>query len=124
MDKFLKQGTGMWIVCKGMLLAWMVTGIVLFVLSFLLSGTGLSSGAVGGILIAVYILSPFVGGFYLGKKAEQKKYWWGLVFGVLYFVIFCLVSLLISPPGAASFALIVKVFLLQVLGGMAGGMLA
>ena len=48
--------------------------LVLLILSALLVNTGLPSGAAGGFLIAAYILSPFAGGFYIGKKAEQKKF--------------------------------------------------
>lgn len=124
MDKFLKQGSGFFTVCRGMVVSWLVTAALLLILSVLLLGTGLSTKAAGGIMIAVYILSPFAGGFYLGKKAEQKKYLWGLLFGVLYFVIFCLVSLAINPPGIFSFPLLLKLFLMQAIGGMVGGMLS
>lgn len=124
MDKFPKPTGSLLAIVKGLVFSYLITAVFLLILSVLLLNTGISTGIAGGIIIAVYILSPFAGGFYLGKKAEQKKFLWGLLFGVLYFVIFCLVSLAVNPPGLFSFPMILKVFLLQALGGMAGGMLS
>ncbi len=124
MDKFTKRGGAAFVLLKGMVLSWLVTMIILLLLSVLLANTGLPSGAAGGFLIAAYLLSPFAGGFYIGKKAEQKQYLWGLVFGVLYFVVFCLVSLALNREGEVSFMRILRLFLLQAAGGMAGGMLS
>lgn len=124
MDKLIKRSGAAFVLLKGMAISWLMTMLVLLILSALLVNTGLPSGAAGGFLIAAYLLSPFAGGFYIGKKAEQKKFLWGLVFGILYFVVFCLISMAVNPSGAFSMTRIIKLFLLQSAGGMAGGMLS
>ena len=54
-------------------------------------------------LIAVYIISGFLGGFLIGKRRKSRKFLWGCLMGVLYFGILFAVSLLLYKGYHASF---------------------
>ena len=72
---------------KGVLLSWIVTGILLALLSLALWKLDLDEGKVTIGIQAVYMLSAFAGGMMTGKKAQSRKFLWGLLVGILYFLI-------------------------------------
>lgn len=105
-----------------LLISYVLTGILLLLLAFLLYRFQLSGKAVAAGVIVIYIVSTFVGGFLAGKKAKNKKYLWGLLMGTCYFVILAALSFLTnSASGGVGF---LTSFLLCAGGGMLGGMLS
>ena len=52
---------------------YIVTGVLLLLLAFLMYRVDLSEPVVNGALIAIYIIAGFFGGFLIGKKAGAKK---------------------------------------------------
>ena len=72
---------------KALLCAYIVTGIMLLVLTLLLYKLGLSEGNVNAGIILTYVISTFSGGFVAGKLMKVKKFLWGLLAGILYFVL-------------------------------------
>jgi putative membrane protein (TIGR04086 family) len=77
----------------------------------------------GGINFA-YIISAFVGGFFVGKKIEQRKFLWGLVMGVFYFIIWMLISLAMNTATPLPLGSLFTVFVICGLSGMLGGMIS
>ena len=105
-----------------LLLSYVLTGILLLLLAFLLYRFQLSGKTVAAGVIVIYIVSTFFGGFLAGKKAKSRKYLWGLLMGVGYFVILAALSFLTnSASGGVGF---VTSFLLCAGGGMLGGMVS
>ncbi len=111
-------------VMKALLVSYLLTGIMLFVLAGLLYRFQLDEGKIQIGIIATYILSCFAGGFLAGKMMRSRKFLWGVLLGLLYFLILTLVSVAVNrslQDGSGSF---VTSFLLCMGGGMLGGMLS
>ena len=69
---------GMWVL-KSLLASYIVTGILLLILTFLVYKLELDEQMVVIGIVAIYVIATFVGGFILGKLTEVKKYIWGLL---------------------------------------------
>lgn len=96
MVKFWKRNEKLANVLKGLLIAYIVSGVFVVVLAFLLYKFSLPKQAIGVGIILIYIVSTFLGGFSLGKNMKVKKYLWGLLLGMGYFVILTVVSLIVN----------------------------
>ena len=109
---------------RALLCAYVVTGILLLILTLLLYKAGLSEENIDAGIILTYAISTFSGGFVIGKLTGTKKFLWGLAVGIVYFVLLLLISfgvyhsLQSDPAGLAS------AFLLCAGGGMLGGMIS
>lgn len=124
MDKAIRQNTKMFAVLKGLLFSYIITAFLLLLLSLLMLKMDLSSMVISGGIILAYILSNFIGGFFVGRKAEQKKFLWGLVLGVFYFIILMIVSLAMNHSGTLPLGNLLTAFLVCGLSGMVGGMVS
>ena len=108
---------------KAFVISALITAVLLLLCAFLLLKTGLSEQILGVILAGVDALAVFAGGVYLGKKAGHQKFLWGLIFGVLYFLVYLLLSFLIGGP-KLQVASVLKSLLVMAAGGMIGGMIS
>lgn len=108
---------------KALLCAYIMTGILLLILTLLLYKAGLSEENINAGIILTYVISTFSGGFVIGKLIGVKKFLWGLLLGVLYFVLLMLISLGIYHSLQSDVVNLVTTFLLCAGGGMLGGML-
>lgn len=113
----------LWMV-KALLCAYVVTGIMLLILTVLLYKLGLSEENVNAGIILIYVISTFSGGFVIGKFAKVRKFLWGLLAGVLYFILLLLISLGIYHSLQGEAVHLVTTFLLCAGGGMLGGMVS
>lgn len=111
-------------VMKALLAAYIVTGLLLMLIAGLLYRFRLDEGKVQIGIILTYILSCFVGGFLAGKMMKSRKFLWGVLLGLLYFVIMTVVSLAVNRDLQGTSSGFVTSFLLCMGGGMLGGMLA
>lgn len=109
---------------KALLFSYIMTAVILLLLSFILYKTQIPSGAVSVGVILAYVLSTFVGGFFIGKKVESKKFVWGIVTGVLYFLIILLIAVILNKEVFSSVGSVLMVFAMCSLGGMTGGMIS
>ena len=74
--------------------AYLMTGMFLLLLAFLVYQFGMGEKAVGIAIIVIYATVNFMAGFVMGKKKKVKKYLAGFAMGVLYFAFLVAVSLL------------------------------
>ena len=111
-------------ILKALLCAYIVTGIMLLILTILLYKAGLSEENVNAGIILTYVISTFAGGFVMGKLTGTKKFLWGLLLGVLYFVLLLLISLGVYHTLQAEITNLLTAFLLCAGGGMLGGMVS
>lgn len=112
-----------WIL-KSLLCVYVITGISLLVLTWLLYKMNLDESKVTAGIIVIYVLSTFIGGFVIGKKSRERKFLWGLLIGVLYFVLLFIVSLGLYRSVQGNGANILTTFLMCAGGGMLGGMVS
>lgn len=124
MDKAFRQNTKIIYLLEGLLFSYIITAFVLLLLSFLMLKMDLSGAVISGGINFAYILSAFAGGFFVGKKAEQKKFLWGLAMGVFYFIVLMIVSLLMNRVSPLPLGSLFTVFIISSLSGMLGGMIS
>ncbi|BCJ97961.1 TIGR04086 family membrane protein [Anaerocolumna chitinilytica] len=124
MDKVLNRNSRVTVILKDLVLSYIVTGLMLFILSFLMLKLDVSNKVLSGGIIATYILSTFLGGFLFGKGASQKRFLWGLLIGGLYFIILFLISILTGSLMGMEMSRVFTVMLLCLFGGMLGGMVS
>lgn len=124
MDKMIQQNTKIITLLKGLLISYIITAFLLMLLSFLMLKLDLPSAVISGGINFAYIISAFSGGFFAGKKIEQKKFIWGLIMGVIYFIILLLVSLALNSSTALPLGSFLTVFIICGLSGMLGGMIS
>lgn len=76
--------------------SYLISGICLLILAFLLFQFELPEGVLRGGIIFSYVFSCFLGGMVVSGKQEGKKYLWGLLAGILYYVILVAVSMILN----------------------------
>ena len=76
-----------------------------------------------GIYIT-YVVSCFVGGLIIGKVRGEKKYLWGMIVGLVFFVTLSLISLIVTGELYGSGMKAIGALVACVLGGAVGGMIA
>ena len=107
---------------KALLCSYIITGILLLVLTLLLYR--LSEENVNAGIILIYVISSFAGGFVIGKLAGLRKFLWGLLAGILYFALLILISFGIYHSLQSEAMDLLTTFLLCAGGGMLGGMVS
>lgn len=124
MDKVLHRNSRVTVLLKNLLLSYILTGLMLLVLSVLMLKLDVSNKLLSGGIIATYVLSTFLGGFLFGKNSTQKRFLWGLLIGALYFVILLLISILTGSVMGMEATRVFTVMILCLFGGMLGGMMS
>lgn len=124
MKNMMEKGTQAIQILKALLASYLVTGILLFVLTLFLYKFEWDEQMVTAGIIVIYVLSTFVGGFILGKLKRVRKFLWGLIIGVLYFVLLFLISFGVYRSFDGNGTNMITALLLCAGGGMLGGMLA
>lgn len=107
-----------------LILAYAGTFLVLLVLAFLYYKFRFSEDIVSGGVVVTYMAAGFLGGFLAGKKMKQKKFLWGLLMGVAYYVVLLVLSLIINRGIADFSGSMLTTLVLCAGGGMLGGMLS
>ncbi|MBQ8814806.1 MAG: TIGR04086 family membrane protein [Lachnospiraceae bacterium] len=109
---------------KTLFITYLLTGILLLTLAFILYKLRLSNTQVQTGVYLIYILSCFLGGFLAGKKMKSRRFLWGMLMGGLYFVVLFLVSSLAGRPLESGFSYLLLVLGICLAGGTSGGMLS
>lgn len=107
---------------KALLLAAVITGVEIIILSVLLYKTNLSESNLHIGVIVGYGIACFLSGLYCGKKIKTRRFLWGIVAGLIYYVVLLAVSV---PVCGSDFSLSFVSSALVCLGsGMLGGMIS
>ncbi len=124
MEKQVRKESKLIWVLKSLLAAYLVTGVLLVLLTFLLYQFELDEQKVTAGIVVIYVVSTFVGGFILGKLTKVKRFAWGLTLGIIYFVLLLVISLGIYRGIDGGLINILMTFLMCAGGGMFGGMIS
>ncbi len=124
MDKAMHRNSKAMTIFKDLLFAYIITGLLLLLLAFLMLKFDIGNKVISGGIIAIYVISTFIGGFLLGKSAEHKRFLWGLSLGALYFVVMLLISIITNSFIGMEISGIVNGLLMCLMGGMLGGMVS
>ena len=109
---------------KILLLMYVVTAILLFLLAILVQQFNWESNLITIGISVVYIISCFIGGFFIGKVQQSKKFIWGILMGLSYIIIMLVITLVVKHGFHSSVSTFVTNLLLCLGAGMLGGMLS
>lgn len=118
------QKSGIMKIFQALLVSYVITGILLLVLAVLLYKLNLDKEKVTAGITAIYVVSALAGGFLLGKLQRIRKFMWGFLLGVLYFLLLVMVSFGVYHTLQGDLVQIGTTLVLCSAGGMLGGMLA
>ena len=124
MEKSARRTQKITALLTGLVFAYLITGISLLILALLLYKLDLDEGKITAGIIAIYILSCFLGGLLTGKKAGSRKFLWGTVLGLVYFLLLIAVSAITEPGLSAGFPPLIPSLFVCMGAGMMGGMLS
>ncbi len=113
----------MWVL-KSLLASYIVTGLLLLGLTYLVYQFELSEQTVVVGIIIIYVISTFIGGFIIGKLTRLRKFIWGMIIGVIYFLLLFLISYGVYREFSTNGINILTTIILCIGGGMLGGMLS
>lgn len=109
---------------KALLCSYVITGILLLILALILYKIGPAEETVNAAIILIYVVSAFSGGFVMGKLMHTRRFLWGLVTGILYFLLLLLISAGVYHGIEADYVSLLTTFLICGGGGMLGGMIS
>jgi putative membrane protein (TIGR04086 family) len=109
---------------KYLVIAYVLTGILLLALTSALYWWRFKGSVVTGCIFGIYVIVNFIGGLLAGKRAENRRFLKGLLFGVLYFLVLLIVSICVNRGIAAGNATLLYAFLACAISGMIGGMVS
>lgn len=118
-----KDSKVMWVL-KALLASYIVTGILLLLLTMALYKMELNEKMVSAAIVAIYVMATLIGGILIGKMAKVKRFIWGLGLGVAYFALLLLITLGVYHTLNGDGANLVTTFILCAGGGMVGGMIS
>jgi len=118
-----KEFKVMWML-KALLASYIITGILLLILTLLMYKIELNEKAVAAAIIAVYLVSTLIGGIIVGKLARVRRFLWGIGLGVTYFGLLLLITLGVYRTVNGDAANLLTTFILCAGGGMMGGILS
>ncbi len=112
------------VLLRSLLMAYLLSGILLLVLSFALYRLKLGEQQINAAVYGVYVIACLFGGFLAGKASLSRRFFWGMLTGILYFAVLFAVSWLMNRntmiiPDLTKSA---TVLACCVAGGTAGGM--
>ena len=118
-----KDSKVMWVL-KALLASYIVTGILLLLLTMALYKMELNEKMVSAAIVAIYVMATLIGGILIGKMAKVKRFIWGLGLGIAYFALLLLITLGVYHTLNGDGANLVTTFILCAGGGMVGGLIS
>lgn len=119
----MEQGKKGIYVIQSLIISYIVTGIILCILAFLMYQleAGVTIANIG--VTMTYIISSVLAGIIIGKKMGKRKFLWGFLMGILYFGILMGVSMAIHENTVIISGDRITTLLLCAAGGTLGGMI-
>ncbi len=107
---------------RSLLISYVASGILLAALAFALYKLRLKEGQVNLMVYLIYFAACLAGGFAAGKASRTRRFFWGLLAGILYFIVLFAVSWLIDRGSTLDISRSLTVLGICAAGGMVGGM--
>ena len=112
------------ILLRSLIVSYIITLILLLIIALLLYKLKLSSGQLNIGITITYVMSCFIAGLIAGRKTKVKRYLWGAICGLLYFLVLFVASFIFGNPLENGVSHIIIIFALCIGSGAAGGMIS
>ena len=107
---------------RSLLLSYTLSALLLALLAFALYRLRLEEGIVNLLIFAVYFAACAGGGLAAGKSMGKRRFFWGFLSGLLYFLVLFAVSWAMNLGSPIDMERSVTVMGVCALGGTLGGM--
>lgn len=108
---------------RGLLAAYVFTGVMLALLAFGVYQFEMGEKIVNISIISIYVIATCIGGIYVGKRIKEKKFLWGILLGACYMAVIIMASFLVNQEIDSISTNMITTSLLCLGGGMIGGMI-
>ncbi len=119
-QQWFKDGALM--VLLSMAVSYIITLLFLSILSLCLLHTDMNGSLANVFLILTAVLSCLVGGWIAGKKMKTRRFLWGILAGIIYFVILCLIKTILGEAPVLNSPHALTSMFCCIGSGMLGGM--
>ena len=109
---------------KCLLASFVITGVLLLLLAFVLFKVSLTEKIVTIVIILIYIVATFLAGLLAGKCIRTRRFIWGFVEGNAYFLILLILSLIMDASSVGLTGSLFTTYVLCAAGGTLGGMMS
>ena len=107
---------------RSLFVSYLLAALLLAALAFLLYRFHLEERTVSLAVNGIYVLTCFLGGFHMGKGARQRRFFWGLLLGCLYFAVLFAASCLAGRGLPRDLGQLAGTLVLCAASGCLGGM--
>ena len=107
---------------RSLFISYVLSAIFLGVLAFALYKLRLGESLVNLLIFAVYFAACFAGGFFTGHRVRNRRFFWGLLSGLFYFLVLFAASFAMNPKAAIDAGRSLIVLGVCAAGGTLGGM--
>lgn len=107
---------------RNLFITYILTGILLVVLALALYKFRLKESQIQLGVNGIYIITCLFGGFLMGKSMRSRRFFWGLLLGLIYFGILFGVSFLLNKGLNGSMNQILTTMAICAASGTLGGM--
>lgn len=112
------------ILLGSLLISYLCSALFLLALAFGLYKLKLPENQVGTAVLAIYVAACFLGGLLAGKRADSRRFLWGLFTGLAYFLLLFLLSWATGKGALPEFSHTMTILACCLAGGTLGGMLS
>lgn len=112
------------IMLRSLLISYLFSGILLLVLAFALYKLKLQESQISTAVYVIYIAACFTGGLLAGKAAGSRRFIWGMLSGLCYFILLFVLSWVINRGTIPDFSQIMTILACCLCGGTLGGMIS
>ncbi len=109
---------------KFLFISYLISGLFLLLAALLFYKMKLQASTAQILVYSIYAISCAVGGFFIGKSIGQRRFLWGLLFGILYIVILFLISLTFPTETNPETGHIITRFIICLASGCIGGIVS
>lgn len=121
-QQWFKSGAFMLLI--SMAVSYIITLAALSLLSFGLLHTDMKGSMANVFLIMIAVISCLAGGFIAGKKMKTKRFLWGILTGVIYFIILCVIKVILGEMPVMNSPHFLTSMFCCIGSGMLGGMIS
>lgn len=111
-------------ILKETLIQMLISAVLIVIAAFIVLKISPSDTVIKGIVLAIYAISAFVGGFIMGKVMDRRKFLWGLTAGAIYIAVILLTAFIVKGVFNAGTISVMSGIITSLAAGTIGGMLS
>ena len=111
-------------ISKSLLISYIMSFILLLIFALIMYYGNISDKIVGIFVLSTYFISTLIGGISMGKSVENKRFIWGLLEGMIYFLLIFFISIIGNRTETSFNTSVFVGLVISSVGGMIGGMIS